>query len=212
MSFKNNEDWITLAGMSPWEEVEFVLRRHWIMYFYLFIRFLIAILISSVALMVNNVLIHIFLIIFWMWFWIYIYIAWLNHELDLFVITNNRIVWVEQIAFLNRIVSECNLWQVQEVNSQTKWILSNILNYWLITIQTAWNTSNFEMDWAPNAMRSSRKILNIVDHYRDLERKKWGGAATWWLWSKTNDKKIITNNENTLKKIVKNTKENVENI
>jgi hypothetical protein len=29
------------------------------------------------------------------------------------------------------------------------------------------------MDWAPNPMQSSRKILNIVDHYRDLEKKKY---------------------------------------
>ncbi len=211
MSFKDNKYWITLADMSPWEKVEFVLRRHWIMYFYLFIRFLMALIVSSFALMVNHPLVHIFLILFWMWFWIYIYIAWLNHELDLFVITNNRIVWVEQIAFLNRTVSECNLWQVQEVNSQTKWILSNILNYWLITIQTAWNTSNFEMDWAPNAMRSSRKILNIVDHYRDLEREKWW-SRNWWLWEATKTKKNMISNKETLAKVVKSTKENVENI
>ncbi len=172
----NQKAGIDLLNMAPWETIELVLRRHWIMYMFLLWRLSLWIILTAFVLFANHPLIHIFLILFWMWFWIYLYIAWLNHELDLFVITNNRIVWVDQIAFLNRIVSECNLWQVQEVNSQTKWFLSNVLNYWLITIQTAWNTSNFEMDWAPNSMQSARTILNIVDHYRDIEKDKW---ASW---------------------------------
>ncbi len=202
---------IHLDNMSPWEKIEFVLRRHWIMYIFLWIRLLFSIVLTWVALAINNPIVHLLLIVFWMAFLIYLYIAWLNHELDLFVITNNRIVWVEQISFLNRIVSECNLWQVQEVNSQSKWFLANILNFWLITIQTAWNTSNFEMDRAPNPMQSSRKILNIVDHYRDLEKKKYWAKKWWWDWvsqtwiSKDNKlaniKNVISETENKIKKI-----------
>jgi hypothetical protein len=197
---------IHLDNMSPWEKIEFVLRRHWIMYIFLGVRILFSILLTGVALLINHPIVHILIILFWMAFLIYIYIAWLNHELDLFVVTNNRIVWVEQISFLNRIVSECNLWQVQEVNSQSKWFLANILNFWLITIQTAWNTSNFEMDWAPNPMQSSRKILNIVDHYRDLEKKKywWWWDWLWWFSKNTNNK--------TIAQVIQQTEENVKKI
>ncbi len=89
----------------------------------------------------------------------------------MYIITNNRIIWVEQIAFLNRTVSECNLWQVQEVNSRTKWFFANILNYWTILIQTAWNAQTLRMDFAPDSLQKSRKILNIVDAYRDMYSK-----------------------------------------
>lgn len=90
----------------------------------------------------------------------------------MFVITNNRIVWIEQISFLNRVVSECNLGQVQEVNSSTKGFFANILNYGTVTIQTAGNATNFLMDFCPNSLENARKILNIVDAYRD----KHGGT------------------------------------
>lgn len=85
----------------------------------------------------------------------------------MFVITNNRIVWVEQKSFLNRAVTECNLGQVQEVNSITKGLFANIFNYGTISIQTAGNMTNLEMTFAPLPLIQSRKILNIVDHYRD---------------------------------------------
>jgi len=111
-------------------------------------------------------------IIFWMFFSIFLYIEWLNHELDMFVITNNRIVCVEQKSFLNRAVTECNLGQVQEVNSITKWLLANIFNYGTISIQTAGNMTNLEMSFAPLPLERSRTILNIVDQYRDTHSFK----------------------------------------
>jgi hypothetical protein len=83
----------------------------------------------------------------------------------MYVITDNRIIWVEQISFLNRTVSECNLWQVQEVNSKTKGFFANIFNYGTLSIQTAWNKTTLKMDFAPNSMQEARKILNIVDKY-----------------------------------------------
>jgi uncharacterized membrane protein YdbT with pleckstrin-like domain len=94
----------------------------------------------------------------------------MDHELDMYIITNNRIIGVDQVWFLNRKVSECNLWQVQEVWNQTKWLLANLLNYGSITIQTAWNATNFTMDLSPNPIENSRKILNEVDKYRDSEK------------------------------------------
>lgn len=76
-------------------------------------------------------------------------------------------IGIEQISFLNRSVSEANLGQVQEVNSKTKGLFANIFNYGTIKIQTAGNKTTLSMDYAPEAMEGSRKILNIVDDYRD---------------------------------------------
>lgn len=85
----------------------------------------------------------------------------------MYVVSNNRVIWIDQVSFLNRKVSECNLWQVQEVNSKTSWLFANIFNYWTISIQTAWSTTTLRMDFAPDSIQEARKILNIVDDYRD---------------------------------------------
>jgi len=107
-----------------------------------------------------------FSLVYLMGFSVFMYIAWINHELDMYVITNSRIIWIEQIWFLNRAVSQCALNDVQEVNSKTKWFFANMLNYGDLTIQTAWNASNFKMEFVPDSLQSSRKVLNIVEEYK----------------------------------------------
>lgn len=175
---------IHIENMRPWEKVLEVVKRHWIVYVMLFFNFIIWILVS--ILMYYSLSSHFFawfpiwsntfsliiVILFWQWFAIILYIQWLNHELDMYVVTNNRVIWIDQISFLNRTVSECNLWQIQEVNSKTAWLFANIFNYWTLSIQTAWNITTLKMDFCPDSMQIARKILNIVDDYRDKNNIK----------------------------------------
>jgi membrane protein YdbS with pleckstrin-like domain len=160
---------LQLENMRPWEKIVMVIKRHWIVFVILWIYFVLAIIvsISLYVLLWFNALNHMLNIAFWLIFSLFLYIEWLNHELDMYIVSDNRIIWVEQITFLNRTVSECNLWQVQEVNSKTSGLFANILNYWTLSIQTAWNKTTLKMDFCPDSMQAARKVLNIVDNYRD---------------------------------------------
>lgn len=170
---------LNLENMRPWEKINMVIRRHWIIYVFLFLYFLWALLLSVVlyTLFWFHPLNNMANIALWMAFSLFLYVEWINHELDLYVITNNRVIWIEQISFLDRTVSECSLWQIQEVNSQTKWLLANILNYWSLSVQTAWSTTTMKMIYAPDSMQKARILLNIVDDYRDNH----------WIWKKENN-------------------------
>lgn len=161
---------IKLEHPLPWEKVELVIKRHWIVYVFVWLYFFSAILLSIFLMyfFFNKAWIYVILIMFWMAFLLFVYVKWLDHELDLFIVTNNRVIWIEQVSLLNRTVSECSLWQVQEVWSQTKWFFANVLNYWTITMQTAWNATNFIMEYAPDAIDTSSKIHNIINKYREL--------------------------------------------
>lgn len=155
--------------LKEWENIEMVVRRHWIVYIQLGIYALLWLSVTSTLFWFfwfDSFFINMTIVLFWMMFLIFLYIEWLNHELDLFIITPSRIIWVEQLSFLNRTISECPIAQVQEVNAKTKGLLSNLLNFWTLLIQTAWNASNFEVEYAPDVINTSRKILNIVDKYR----------------------------------------------
>ncbi len=160
---------IQLKNLRSDEKVQFVIRRHWIVFLLVGLYGGIGIFISLFLFAAFGIQSWVILlnIIFWMFYSLFLYIEWLNHELDLFVITNNRVICVEQKSFLNRTVGECNLGQVQEVTSETKGFFSNIFNYGSILIKTAGNTTNFDMTFAPEPLGRSRSILNIVDHYRD---------------------------------------------
>jgi hypothetical protein len=165
---------LALRNMRPGEKVVKVIKVHWISY---------AILWTQIILVfIMDIIFHLFMgmtaitffitILLWSTFLVFIYIQWINHELDLLIITNNRIIWIEQISFLNRRISETNLYQVQEVNSKMKWFLENLFNYWTIAIQTAWNRTTISMDMCSNAIQEARIILNIVESY------KWSNSST----------------------------------
>lgn len=158
-----------LENLREWEVVEIIVRRHWIIFVMLGL-FLLWWIITSLlvyAFFGSSFWVHMLQICFWLIFSLVMYIEWLNNELDLFVITNNRIIWIEQISFLNRTVSEAILQQVQEVNSQTKWFFANILNYGTLYIQTAWNKTTLAMNFVPDIIIQARKINNIADVYKD---------------------------------------------
>jgi len=165
---------LKLENMRPWEEIVMVVKRHWIVFVIIWIYFALAVLttIGIYSFAWFNPFSHMINVFFWMIFSLFLYIEWLNHELDMYVVSNNRIIWIEQISFLNRAVSECNLWQVQEVNSKTSGLLANIFNYWTLSIQTAWNKTTLQMDFCPESMQAARKVLNIVDDYRDSHQIK----------------------------------------
>jgi hypothetical protein len=156
---------LQLENLRPGEKVEMVIRRHWIVFVMLWVYALLWLFVNIIlySLFWNQLILNIFTIIYLSAFIVFMYIEWINHELDMYVITNNRIIWIEQVWFLNREVAQCALVDVQEVNSKTKWFFANMLNYGDLTIQTAWNASNFHMSYTPDPLQIARKVLNIVE-------------------------------------------------
>lgn len=165
---------LQLDNLRNWEKVEMVIRRHWIVFVILAFNALMLLIINIVLHIIFGfeLLVNLFSLVYFMWFILYMYIEWVNHELDMYVVTNSRIIWIDQVWFLNREVSQCALADVQEVNSKTKWFFANMFNYWDLTIQTAWNASNFKMDFVPDSLQASRKVLNIVEENKSVLDKK----------------------------------------
>ncbi len=154
----------------PDEELKLVLKRHWIVYVYLgfYAFFLVVsstILLayhSSIFSFIPSDVFYSFLVLYWSVFLLFLYITWANNELDLFVITDQRIRGIEQISFLNRTISECSLDDVKEVNAQTKGLLENIFNFGTISMHTASENSNFIMRFAPDPIDNASIIRNVI--------------------------------------------------
>ena len=169
---------LKLQNLRSGEKVDSVIRRHWIVFAMIWLYAIGGVFLSGVILIMvgNTSVMWLLLIVFWMYYSMFLYISWLNHELDLFVITNNRVICIEQKSFLNRSVGECTLDKIQEVSIETKWFFANIFDYGTVTLKTAGSTTNFDMTFSPKPMESSRYINNIVDRYRDahsFKSQKW---------------------------------------
>jgi len=96
----------------------------------------------------------------------YFYISWLDYYLDIFIITNERIIRLEQIVLFGRRVSEASFHHVQDASSRVKGVISSILNVGTVFVETAGERENFSFRYIKNPNSVSSKIL-------ELQRNIW---------------------------------------
>lgn len=162
------------------EQILMTLHRHWIILVFHFLYF-VALFISSWILMAyQSVIIDIIgsalywwgLALYWIIFLTFILLDWINDELDIFIITDSRVIGIEQISALSRSVTECSLDRVQEVNAHTAGIFQTIFGFWDVHIHTASETSNMIVGYAPDPIENCRRINNIIQEYRNAHTPK----------------------------------------
>ncbi|MBU1019088.1 MAG: hypothetical protein ABII07_00445 [Patescibacteria group bacterium] len=169
-------------GQAEGENIEFLVRKHWIIDVKVSIitlaAFVIPVLIFFSAVVAywpgffNNSrgIITIFFLLYLLFAQLIIYIKWLNEELDLIIVTNRRVINLDQVKFMERTVSETNLSQVQDVKGIAKGIMSNMLEYGDLEIQTAAEKIMFRIENVPHPFETARKIM----HLRDKSMEKFG--------------------------------------
>ncbi len=171
-----------LSNLRPGEEVQMVLKRHWIVLVRTVVYLVVLVKVPLLVFLFRDGLSALFpgwalavlTVVFMASFALFVYSDWISNELDFFVFTNERIIGIEQISFLNRVISECPMDRVQEVNAFSKGLLANVFNFGTVDIRTASEDSRFEMLVVPEPVEQARKILNIVHEYRGRHQ---GGAV-----------------------------------
>lgn len=166
-------------GQREGETVELVLRKHWIAHVNVFALFFIF---AIIPLVIYGILMVRFRESFFNEitkltsgvFFIYIlaivivsYIKWLNEELDVVVVTNERIINLNQINFLSRTISESPLVHIQDVKGHSHGFFCTIFDYGTIEAQTAAEKIFFLIDCVPKPMQHVGKIMEIKDRYKD---------------------------------------------
>jgi uncharacterized membrane protein YdbT with pleckstrin-like domain len=75
--------------------------------------------------------------------WLYGFLIWIDYYYDVWIITNERIINIEQRGLFVRDMSELNLSRIQDVTTEVKGIIPTVLNYGDVYIQTASETERF---------------------------------------------------------------------
>ncbi len=162
------------SQMRPGEKLLMKLHRHWIVFVFKIGYILGLIITSLIILYMKDHLIGLFwsaifwgvLSLYWMFFLTFILVSWTNDELDLFLITDQRIIGIEQVWALTRRVSECGLNRVQEVNAEVAGILQTVLRYGHVHIHTASEHSDMIVSFAPHPVENGNRINTIINEYR----------------------------------------------
>lgn len=104
--------------------------------------------------------------VFYLYITLFIYHAWVDYYLDIWLVTNKRIIATDQQGLFHRSTSELLLNQIQDVSSTVRGFLPTIFQYGRIEVQTASEQDKFIFDEVPKAARVSRRILELHDQYQ----------------------------------------------
>jgi uncharacterized membrane protein YdbT with pleckstrin-like domain len=108
--------------------------------------------------------------------WLFLFGAFLDYYLDFWVVTNDRLLNIEQEGTFSRTVSELDLYKIQDATSEVKGILPSLFGYGDIHIQTAGETQRFELKQIPNPHGVRKMIMDMAEEDRKFhlgeEKKK----------------------------------------
>lgn len=176
----------TFRGKREGEEIIIMLRRHWvillvefvpliILFFALlaeifFTPFLVGFLPIEISPNFFN-LINSFLFMF---YWIIVFVVWIDYYLDVWIVTDQRIVNIEQFGLFRREISELDHGKIQDVTTEIHGLIPTLLKFGYVHIQTAGSRTRFEFKQVPNPVLVRTMVMKLQKQAVKEEKIKEG--------------------------------------
>lgn len=157
----------TFDGILPGEKVILLVRRH---KFFFYLPFFLFIFLAFLPLVLLNFLIDFiyqkFHDLVWFLTTIYISILWLTlffnlmiYSLTTLILTNKRIIKIEEKGLFNYNRAELELDKIQDIQVNIYGFLGNFLNFGQISIQSAGTETKFNFDLLPAPLKIKDEIF-----------------------------------------------------
>lgn len=166
-------------SQQPQEKIYIAVREHW---FRLFVRFAFVIILAALPLIITflidlpttlfgdnvNIILDISIQVYYLGLVVAAFIIWVLYYLNLHIVSDMRIVDIDQRGLLKHEVSELNLETIEDVTSDTVGLFGNFLDYGTVYIQTAGATERFEFENVPEPAKIASVILTLYEKQRKL--------------------------------------------
>lgn len=165
-----------LPNQLPNERVVLFLRRHWSAWAIIIASFL---LLTGVPLIagfmfqdrVNTWFTHpiggpvatILISAYFLGVWLLAFLEFTDYYLDVWIVTNERVINIEQNGLFNRTVSEMHLINIQDVTSEVSGMFRTFFDFGNVHIQTAAEKLRFDFKDVPSPELVKEHILRLVD-------------------------------------------------
>lgn len=93
--------------------------------------------------------------------WVSFFVEWTDYYLDLWIITDRRIIDVEQKGFFHRSVTSFNFEQIQDITVVTRGFIETFLKFGTLHIQTAGHDVEIVIRDAHNPEEARSLILQL---------------------------------------------------
>jgi len=165
-----------LPNAIPNEKIVHVLHRHPLTIFWLLLGYILLIGIVpfllwylpnyKIELIQDPIIMPLFVLgssAFFLFTWMFLFQNFMDYYLDVWIVTNKRILNIEQTGLFSRTVSELRLYRVQDVTSSVSGFIETMFDYGHVEIQTAGEKSRFVFEQIPHPTLISKSILELAE-------------------------------------------------
>lgn len=169
-----------LIKQKSYEKIEYVLRRHPITFVPQLILFVVTLSMPIILyLMIKSIFPDIFAnqviyassviacSVYYLSILLFIFTHFIDFYLDVWIITNDRIIDIEQFGLFSRTISEMDLFRIQDVTTEVKGFFSTIFHYGNVSVATASSTTSIVFRDVPNPNKIREELLRLAhDDYK----------------------------------------------
>lgn len=172
------------GGQKEGEQVLMIIHRHWfnILQHMFAVFVMVLLLVGSFATLpalfplllkgeLNSLLIFAENI-FAMLIWILFFILWIDYYFDVWIVTNMRVVNIEQKGLFSREVSELNFDKIQDVSTEVNGMIPTFLNYGDVQIQTAGEEEKFMFRNVPDPYNVKDILMRLQKNQKKDETEQ----------------------------------------
>ncbi len=168
-----------IIKQKSYERVVFQLHRHWVTFIPMIVLFFVLLFVPVILyLLISNLIPYLlenqsmFAItilsasIYYIWTYLFFYVHFIDYYLDTWIVTNDRIVDIEQNGLFNRETTEFDLYRIQDVTANITGIVATFFRYGDVIITTASSNANivFKNISKPNHVRE--ELIRLADEDR----------------------------------------------
>ena len=98
--------------------------------------------------------------------WLVGFIFWTNHYLDIWVITNQKLIDIEQYSLFKREISILHLDKIQDITSEIDGLVPTLMKYGDLHVQTAGQQREFVIRGIANPNKVREKLDEALDRFK----------------------------------------------
>ena len=110
--------------------------------------------------------------IYFLSIWLFAFLEFTDYYLDMWVITSERVINIEQEGLFKRTTSELDLASVQDATAETRGFLQTTFSYGNVFVQTAGEKSRFHFKNIPHPERVQEIVMRLVQEDKQRVTKQ----------------------------------------
>ena len=164
-----------LIHRKDYEKIQYFLHRHYITFVPILILLVLLLIVPIATIFLGGEytsswfasstiypLIVLFVSIYYLSLILFFYSYFVTFYLDVWIITNDRLVDIRQESLFSRTIAEVDLYQIEDVSSEVKGLFPSLFNYGNVYLQTAGPVPKFVLYNVPDPHGLRQAILSLA--------------------------------------------------